>query len=124
MLDTCILLNAWRMTEDLLGEIRRPYRWATATTMFEFLRREDRDLLPETEVAKRVAWLDENAVRTIGWTPEASSWLGLLARSRSPVSVGDAHIAAACVGRGFPLLTRNLRDFEALPELRLVDPPK
>ncbi len=124
VLDTCVLINAWTAEEDLVVKVRRRFRWAAATTLFEFLRRDDGQLLPQSEVERRKAWLEEHNVRPLAWTESASDWLATLAGSRSQVGYQDAHVAAACVGRDFALLTRNVRDFEELPRLRLVDPPR
>jgi predicted nucleic acid-binding protein len=39
-----------------------------------------------------------------------------------PISTEDAQIAATAVQHQLPLVTRNTRDFERIPELQLINP--
>jgi predicted nucleic acid-binding protein len=38
----------------------------------------------------------------------------------SPVAANDARIAACCIAAGVPLMTLNLKHFEAIPGLTLL----
>ena len=44
------------------------------------------------------------------------------ARQGQPISTEDAQIAAIALAAGLPLLTRNTKDFSAIPGLRQVNP--
>ncbi len=39
-----------------------------------------------------------------------------------PISVEDAQIAAIAIGNGLTLATRNVKDFEEIPELKVTNP--
>jgi len=57
--------------------------------------------------------------------PSARATAGILVHSESggrPMSLADAQIAGVCFSRGWLLATRNVRDFERVTELRVVNP--
>jgi predicted nucleic acid-binding protein len=43
-------------------------------------------------------------------------------RAGQPISTEDAQIAAISLKQGLPLVTRNVKDFDSIAGLRIVDP--
>jgi tRNA(fMet)-specific endonuclease VapC len=53
------------------------------------------------------------------YTPEAQATFASLRQGRGKRGRDDLRIAAICIAHNVPLLTRNVRDFEDLPNLKL-----
>lgn len=55
----------------------------------------------------------------------ASHYAGVRAQrlmAGRPISTEDAQIAAIALAHGLPLVTRNTKDFEGLPSLKVINP--
>lgn len=68
------------------------------------------------------AFAEEIAVYDV---PSARATAGILVHAETggrPMSLADAQIAGVCSSRGWLLATRNVRDVERVPELRVVNP--
>jgi tRNA(fMet)-specific endonuclease VapC len=59
------------------------------------------------------------AYRIIGWTADAGAQFAQLRRQRVRVGTMDLRIASIVIANGATLLSRNLRDFERVPDLRV-----
>lgn len=127
VVDTCILLEEFERDtrtlggRSLLAAIHPKKRFTAVTCLFEFL--QPSDPLSEPRFRARESWLEDSRVRVSPWV-DAHEPLERLARQRAGAPrLADAHVAAACIGLGRPLLTRNVRDFERIVDLRLVELP-
>lgn len=103
--------------------------WITSTTVSELNlgvarmpEGKRRDTLGDVNARFVSAFYD----RTFSFDGHAANVYGRLVASRMsggrPVSREDAQIAASCIASGAILATHNIRDFDAIPELELVDP--
>ncbi len=127
--DTNILVEGFRderrgFARSLVSQVRPAHRRTVVTCLYEFLRRDDGSALKGEEFEDRQVWLEMQKIRVLPFVDDAHRPLEELARRRdaSP-KLADAHVAAACIGVGRPLLTRNVGDFAAIARLRLVDLP-
>jgi predicted nucleic acid-binding protein len=82
-----------------------------------------RDALAE---ASRLMFQDDLAGALLAFDEGAAIRYGALVAHRTrlgrPISVEDAQIAATALHHGLTLVTRNVRDFEAIDGLGLMDP--
>ncbi len=62
-----------------------------------------------------VSWPDEQTLL------QYATLYARLHAQRKPVGPNDLWIAAAAIGRDLPLLTRNVKEFSRVQELRVVD---
>ena len=64
--------------------------------------------------------------RCVSFDEPAASWYALLVAARTragrPITVEDAQIAAVALAGRFDLVTRNVRDFDGIDGLVVVDP--
>lgn len=76
--------------------------------------------------AARIMFTEDFAGRCLSFDDEAAIHYGQLVAGRSrlgrPISVEDAQIAAIALTHGLTLATRNVRDFEAIDGLTVIDP--
>ena len=126
---------------NVLCEAAKP---SPDTRVIEWLTRHERDLvvnpvilgevrfgillLPSGRRRKKLeSWFDEvtRRIHCVPWDAEMGlRWAELLAHLRTlgrPMPIKDSLIAATALTHGFPLATRNRRDFEACG-VELVDP--
>lgn len=73
-------------------------------------------------IAKMERWLSD--VTVLDYEPAVARVWGYISaeveRIGRPVLANDLWIAATCIARSLPLMTLNRRDFEHVPDLRLV----
>jgi predicted nucleic acid-binding protein len=64
--------------------------------------------------------------RTFSFDGHAANVYGQLVAHRMsdgrPISREDAQIASSCIASGASLATHNIRDFDAIPGLKLINP--
>lgn len=103
--------------------------WITSTTISELNlgvarmpEGKRRDTLGDVNARFVAAFYD----RTFSFDSHAAGVYGRLVADRMsggrPISREDAQIAASCIATGAALATHNTRDFDAIPELELIDP--
>lgn len=74
------------------------------------------DVLPLQQAARLLAYFDEIPLHE----PIVQRTITL--RQQSRIRLPDALIAATALHLGFPLITRNTRDFRAIKELIILNP--
>ena len=119
--DTDVLIDFLRGRDSdvLQSELLNGTLASTVITEFELLsgstgsaREHVVDLLKGIEILP----LDRSASRTAAGVRQALEGRG------QPIGTADYLIAGICLVRGARLLTRNVRHFERVPGLQLVDP--
>ncbi len=74
---------------------------------------------------REVLWL-ESLFDSLSCLPldEPVAGLAILLRQKQKISLADAIIAATALHHNLPLVTRNIADFQSIPNLQLIDPFK
>ena len=120
LLDSCVLIDAFKRPTGRLREINRPQRVTSVGSVWEFLHIEQGRLLPGDERNNRRAWLREQSIRTLPLSPRGTKSFESLLKTEGPPSVADALLAAECLALGVPVVTSNVRHFEPVRGLRYV----
>lgn len=123
LVDTDVLIDALRGREPSLGRIRegleRDALATTTITVFE-LASGARDETQARSIADLLA-----AVRLVPFDVEAAHASAEIRQrlegSGLKIGMADYLIAGVAVSRSWPLLTRNQKHFERVPDLRLVE---
>ena len=124
VLDTCVLIDALDPTPRAdLRRIPRSQRRTSPITLFEFLHGVGGQPLAAATQAHRRKWLDRQDIRYSGPFHRhfADTLFSVVGRDGCPPALGDALIAADCLAWGWPLVTVNVRHFEGVQGLRIVD---
>lgn len=116
---------AWVETQD------RGALWITSTTISELVLGVMQ--LPDGARKNRIDDANSQLIgmfydRTLYFDGNAAVEYGRFVADRiasgRPIDRADAQIAASCTTRGAALATRNIKDFEGIPGLELIDPWK
>lgn len=123
LVDTDVLIDALRGREPSLGHIRRGLRQdalaTTTITLFE-LASGAHDEVQARSIADLLA-----AMRLVPFDVDAAHASGEIRRRLEgegmKIGMADYLIAGVAISRSWPLLTRNRKHFERVPDLRLAD---
>lgn len=120
LLDTCVLIDEFRHPTGRLRAINRPQRVTSIVAVWEFLHGTKGALLPRIGRDDRREWLKDQGILALRLSQGCSKSLESLLNAEGPPSAADSLLAAECLARGIPVVTSNVRDFEAVAGLRYV----
>ncbi len=120
LLDTCVLIDEFNRPTGRLHAINRPQRATSIVAAWEFLHGAKGALLSRSGRDDRRTWLTDQGIVTLRLSQGCSKSLESLLNTEGPPSVADSLLAAECLARGIPVVTSNVRDFEAVVGLRYI----
>lgn len=120
LLDTCVLIDEFKRQTGRLAGVNRPQRATSIVALWEFFHGAKGALLGREERVARRSWLDEQGITPLRLHQDCSKSFESLLKTEGPPSVADSLLAAECLARGIPVVTSNVRDFEAVAGLRYV----
>lgn len=120
LLDTSVLIDEFKHPTGRLRDINRAQRATSTVALWEFLHEKKGALLSVGERGDRRAWLKEEGVVQLPISTRGSRSFESLLNAEGPPEVADALLAAECLALGVPIVTRNVKDFEAVRGLRYV----
>ncbi|MEA3349303.1 MAG: type II toxin-antitoxin system VapC family toxin [Chloroflexota bacterium] len=122
VLDTDIIIDHLRRHSDIVKVVLSRYKIAiTAINHYELLsvpflsKRQQISLTQLLEIVEIIPF-DMYASESA-----AQIW-NLLRSQGKTIGVLDTHIAGTCLSRKLPLLTRNVKHFQRVPDLQLISP--
>lgn len=121
--DTDVLIDALCGRAPMKGrialEIERQILCTTAINAFELLsgakKKKEQEKIQTLLEAMEILTLDEEAVASAATIRRELEWEGL------GIGMADYLIAGLCLSRSLPLLTRNIKHFERVPGLQLLN---
>ena len=120
LLDTCVLIDEFKSSGSRLRQINRAQRATSSVSVWEFIHGTKGALLPAVERNDRRAWLRDQNIVKLPLSPRGSKSFDALLTTEGPTNVADALLAAECLALRIPVVTSNVRDFEAVRGLRYV----
>lgn len=124
VLDTCVLIEEFcrrPLPFPVLPRVPRGQRCVSVVSLWEFLHGRAGALLGRDERRDRRCWLSDQGIRVLP-TRRAlgETFSSLIERHVSPPGAVDCLIAADAIAWRVPVVTLNVRDFQAVPSLLLV----
>ena len=113
LLDTCVLIDEFKHSTGRLQQINMGQRATSSIAVWEFLHGTKGALLGAKERDDRRTWLTEQGIDSLSLGQAGSASFDALLETEGPTSVADAVLAAECLGRKIPIVTRHVRDFTA-----------
>ncbi|MBM4440561.1 MAG: type II toxin-antitoxin system VapC family toxin [Candidatus Rokubacteria bacterium] len=120
LFDTSVLIDEFKRPSGRLGRVNIPQRATSVVAVWEFLHGRDRQLLPARERRDRRGWLDDQRIVRLPITAGGGKSFESLIEIDGPPGLADVLLAAECLARGVPCVTRNVRDFAIVAGLRYV----
>lgn len=120
LFDTSVLIDEFKQPSGRIGAINRPQRATSVIALWEFLHGRDGQHLPARERIDRRQWLDDQGIARLSLTAGGGKSFESLLETEGPTGVADALLAAECLARRIPFVTRNVKDFSAVAGLRYI----
>ncbi|HEY3354903.1 MAG TPA: type II toxin-antitoxin system VapC family toxin [Polyangia bacterium] len=121
LLDTCVLIDEFNRPTGVIRRIRRAQRRTSIIALWEFLRGTAGAVLGREDSRRRQSWLDDQGIVPLDLSRGFDlTFRALLSLGDAPPHLPDCLLAAQCLARNCPLFTRNVRDFDGIPRLRIV----
>jgi predicted nucleic acid-binding protein len=121
LLDTNLLIDEFKRHVNVLAGIPRPQRFTSLVAVWEFVHLGDGQLIAHVERTDRRNWMERHEIRSV-WLSSGSeqTFRNLLWHTGGPRGVADRLLAAESISRKWPLVTRNVKDFDDVDGLMIV----
>jgi predicted nucleic acid-binding protein len=121
LLDTNLLIAEFKRQVNVLEEIPRPQRFTSLVAVWEFVHVRDGQLIAHAERTGRRDWMDRQGIQSVWLSRESEHvFRNLLWHTSGPRGVADRLLAAESISRKWPLVTRNVKDFDDLDGMMIV----
>jgi len=126
LIDTCVLIDEFKNWTGVFDHFWRRKLRVPLVALWEFLHGEGAALLDGSARLERRNWLRKHGIEAIWFSKNAEPTFRRLAGLGGDLPEGpdiiDCLIAAECLSRGVPVLTKNCKHFLAVPGVKVVSP--